>query len=260
MDSAQSQIVIKVSSKRQITIPAHLYKELGFGEHAVCVPMENGLFIAPCAGDAPGVIARPSESAVRTVLADSVLPERKVSETPSSSASSESAKPAPVERAVTAPSKRTGSRPASKRGVNALFDDASEPLSFAGEKSLSSVLSGERAPKPLPEHTHADASMGEEGRIAWEAVWNAADEYPAVKRAFLFGPIAKGSYDARQCVDIRLEIGAFASFGLRDLIEFGAIVERATGKTANVISARELTDLDLAARIQRERVLVFERH
>ena len=39
--------VIKVSSKRQITIPAKLYQALGFGEHAWCVVVGNGLYLCP---------------------------------------------------------------------------------------------------------------------------------------------------------------------------------------------------------------------
>lgn len=254
MDSEQPQI-IKVSSKRQITIPAHLYKELGFAEHALCVPMGGGLFIAPSRDGSTASVTIPSESAVKTILSESKLP----SPAPKS-VSEPVANARPVEAEHDSKAAPSAKRPAAKRGVNALFDNEAAPLSFAGEKALSSVLAGERAPRPEPEHTHPDASMGEDGRAAWEAVWNAADEYPAVKRAFLFGPIAKGAYDERQCIDIRLEIGAFASFGLRDLIEFGAIVEQATGKTTNIVSAKVLTDAELAGRIQREKVLVFERN
>lgn len=252
MDSAQPQ-VIKVSSKRQITIPAHLYKELGFGEHALCVPVGQGLYIAPSDGALSEAASVPSESAVRTILSESKLPETTPTAAPERTVEPKHAETAPKRNPAP-------KRPASKRGVNALFDHEDAPLAFAGEKALSSVLAGERAPKPLPEHTYADASVGEDGQAAWEAVWNAADEYPAVKRAYLFGPIAKGKYDDRQCIDIRLEVGEFASFGLRDLIEFGAIVENATGKTTNIVSAKVLTDAELAGRIQREKVLVFERN
>ena len=39
--------VIKISSKRQITIPAKLYQALGFGEAAVCIQVGAGLLLLP---------------------------------------------------------------------------------------------------------------------------------------------------------------------------------------------------------------------
>ena len=38
---------IKISSKRQITIPAPLYEELGFKDYALCTWTEDGLLIQP---------------------------------------------------------------------------------------------------------------------------------------------------------------------------------------------------------------------
>ena len=42
---------IKISSKRQITIPAQLYKELGFGEYALCTWTDHGILIQPLTVD-----------------------------------------------------------------------------------------------------------------------------------------------------------------------------------------------------------------
>lgn len=38
---------IKISSKRQITIPAKVYEEAGFGEYALCTWTDKGLFLQP---------------------------------------------------------------------------------------------------------------------------------------------------------------------------------------------------------------------
>lgn len=38
---------IKISSKRQITIPAKLYQEMGFGDYALCTWTEEGILIQP---------------------------------------------------------------------------------------------------------------------------------------------------------------------------------------------------------------------
>lgn len=38
---------IKISSKRQITIPAKIYEEAGFGEYALCTWTDKGLFLQP---------------------------------------------------------------------------------------------------------------------------------------------------------------------------------------------------------------------
>lgn len=38
---------IKISSKRQITIPAKLYEEMGFTEYALCTWTEDGLLLQP---------------------------------------------------------------------------------------------------------------------------------------------------------------------------------------------------------------------
>ena len=38
---------IKISSKRQITIPAKLYERSGFGDYALCTWTDKGLFLQP---------------------------------------------------------------------------------------------------------------------------------------------------------------------------------------------------------------------
>ena len=38
---------IRISSKRQITIPAKIYKNMGFNDYALCTWTEQGLFLQP---------------------------------------------------------------------------------------------------------------------------------------------------------------------------------------------------------------------
>lgn len=42
---------IKISSKRQITIPARLYEQAGFGDYALCTWTDQGLLIQPIEAD-----------------------------------------------------------------------------------------------------------------------------------------------------------------------------------------------------------------
>ncbi|CAK7025277.1 MAG: hypothetical protein PEGG_01042 [Paraeggerthella hongkongensis] len=38
---------IKISSKRQITIPAKIYEKAGFGDYALCTWTDKGMFLQP---------------------------------------------------------------------------------------------------------------------------------------------------------------------------------------------------------------------
>lgn len=39
--------IIKISSKRQVTIPAKIYQAAGYGEYALCTWTDKGLFLQP---------------------------------------------------------------------------------------------------------------------------------------------------------------------------------------------------------------------
>ena len=43
---SESQI-IKISSKRQVTIPAKIYQEVGYKEYALCTWTDEGMFLQP---------------------------------------------------------------------------------------------------------------------------------------------------------------------------------------------------------------------
>ncbi|MDJ1649681.1 MULTISPECIES: nucleotidyltransferase family protein [Gordonibacter] len=93
----------------------------------------------------------------------------------------------------------------------------------------------------------------------FDAVAQAAEGFPAIKRAYLFGSFARGDFDAQSDVDVRVELDETAPFNLRDLAHFEKHIERATGRSVDVVSARQLKNRNLAAAIEKEKVLAYER-
>ena len=91
------------------------------------------------------------------------------------------------------------------------------------------------------------------------AVREAACRFPAIKRAYLFGSFARGDFNEGSDVDVRIERDSEGSFNLRDLAQFASLIEHATGREVDVISSRVVRDANLAASIEREKVLVYER-
>ena len=47
MAALAEPLAIKISSKRQITIPAKAYEEAGFKDYALCTWSDNGMFLQP---------------------------------------------------------------------------------------------------------------------------------------------------------------------------------------------------------------------
>lgn len=52
---AERRQTIKISSKRQITIPAQWYREAGFGDYALCTWTDDGILLQPVDVDDEGV-------------------------------------------------------------------------------------------------------------------------------------------------------------------------------------------------------------
>ena len=77
--------------------------------------------------------------------------------------------------------------------------------------------------------------------------------------AYLFGSFARGSQTAGSDVDVRLVIDRGEGFTLRELSHFAKIVQQETGRECDVVSAADVANEALAAAIDRERVLVYER-
>lgn len=93
----------------------------------------------------------------------------------------------------------------------------------------------------------------------FDAVAQAAGCFPAIKRAYMFGSFARGDFDTQSDVDVRVELDETAPFNLRDLAQFEKRIERATGRSVDVVSARRLKNENLVSAIEREKVLIYER-
>lgn len=91
------------------------------------------------------------------------------------------------------------------------------------------------------------------------AVIEAARQYPAIKRAFLFGSFARKTFGPSSDVDVRVEVDRGKGFNLHDLTHFMKAVEQATGREVDVVSADVIKNQNLSAAIEREKVLIYER-
>ena len=105
----------------------------------------------------------------------------------------------------------------------------------------------------------APVSAAREAQKVREAVAEAASLFPAIERAYLFGSFARGSQTAGSDVDVRLVIDRGEGFTLRELSHFAKIVQQETGRECDVVSAADVANEALAAAIDREKVLVYER-
>lgn len=92
-----------------------------------------------------------------------------------------------------------------------------------------------------------------------QAIRQAASQFDAIERAYLFGSFARGDETEDSDVDIRLELAKDARFTLRDLDHFAKSVERATGRSVDVLTARTIQNQALADAFERDKVMVYER-
>lgn len=92
-----------------------------------------------------------------------------------------------------------------------------------------------------------------------EAVADTAKRFPSIERAYVFGSYARGCASASSDIDVRVEIIEGEPFSLRDLVHFAKLIEQATQRSVDVVSARHLKNKALAEAIEKEKVLVYER-
>lgn len=106
------------------------------------------------------------------------------------------------------------------------------------------------------------AGLGE-GVLAFDEVASivaeVADQFPGISRAYVFGSYARGDQSSESDVDVRLVLDRSERFNLRDLAQFAKHVEQRTGREVDVVTAEKVADSSLAAAIEREKVLVYER-
>jgi len=120
--------------------------------------------------------------------------------------------------------------------VEEKLDQLLELVRGAGERSNGDVLSSVR-----------------------DAVSAAASQFPAINRAYLFGSIARGTATAESDIDLRLIVDRNRKFNLHDLEHFCKLVERETGRAVDVVTSQIIKNEELAAAIERDKVLVYER-
>ncbi|MDO5043556.1 MAG: nucleotidyltransferase domain-containing protein [Slackia sp.] len=94
---------------------------------------------------------------------------------------------------------------------------------------------------------------------AFDAVARAAEGFPAIERAYVFGSFARDQQTAESDVDVRIEVDRSLSFNLHDLAHFMKAIEQSTGRKVDVVSARVVKNPALAAAIEKDKVLVYER-
>lgn len=91
------------------------------------------------------------------------------------------------------------------------------------------------------------------------AITVAASKYPAIEKAYLFGSFARKTASDSSDIDIRLVLDRSKRFNLHDLEHFSKEVEQVTGRGVDVVTADILKNENLAAAIESEKVLVYER-
>ena len=104
-----------------------------------------------------------------------------------------------------------------------------------------------------------DQSVQDIFRTARDAVRGVAENYPAIRLAYLFGSVARGEARDESDIDLRLVIDRDERFNLHDLEHFCKEVERKTGREVDAVTASVIKNKVLAEAIEREKVLVYER-
>jgi predicted nucleotidyltransferase len=124
------------------------------------------------------------------------------------------------------------------------------------QDSLNKVLDCLR---PTKVETNAAAEREGDYDKVRTAVIEASQQFPAIRSAYLFGSFARKTYGPASDVDVRIEVERDKGFNLHDLAHFMKGIEQATGREVDVVSADVIKNQNLAAAIEREKVLVYER-
>ncbi len=91
------------------------------------------------------------------------------------------------------------------------------------------------------------------------AIAQVCERFPAIKSAYLFGSLARGSYNDDSDVDIRLVLDRSMQFNLRDLAQFSKQVEQLTQREVDVISSDNIGNEALSSAIKKDGILAYER-
>ncbi len=91
------------------------------------------------------------------------------------------------------------------------------------------------------------------------AIAQVCERFPAIKSAYLFGSLARGSYRDSSDVDIRLVLDRSKQFNLRDLAQFSKQIEQLTQREVDVVSSDNIGNEALSEAIKKDGVLAYER-
>ena len=72
-------------------------------------------------------------------------------------------------------------------------------------------------------------------------------------------PFARKQFGPQSDIDVHIEVDRSNGFNLHDLTHFMKRIEQRTGREVDVVSADVIKNANLAAAIEREKVLVYER-
>ena len=92
-----------------------------------------------------------------------------------------------------------------------------------------------------------------------DAIRSVARLFPAIEKAYLFGSFARNMQTPDSDIDIRIVLDKGYSFSLRDLAHFSKRLGQMTGREIDVVSAKEIKNPNLAAAIEKDKELVYER-
>ena len=128
----------------------------------------------------------------------------------------------------------------------------------AGEEALREI--SEKLDSVL-ERLGAEGSKAVRGDKASvvSAVREIASRYPAIKKAWLFGSFARGTFGDSSDVDLRIELDRTKAFSLRELSHFGKEIERLIGRDVDVVSAARIKNEQLRDAIELDKELIYER-
>lgn len=139
------------------------------------------------------------------------------------------------------------------QGLAANNDEASPRPLASLEQKVDKILALLQE-RPLQQAPDLDSSA----TIA-RTVASICQDFPAISKAYIFGSWARGTAQPQSDIDLRIEIDQNRPFNLHDLVHLSKLIEQATGHPVDIVSARVIKNPALAAAIEREKVLVYER-
>ena len=104
-----------------------------------------------------------------------------------------------------------------------------------------------------------DECSVDEKEKAKQAIREVSAQFPAIKKAYLFGSFARGTFTDNSDIDIRVKLDRSIPFNLRDLAQYSKRIERVCGREVDVVSSKKIKNKQLEAAINRDKELVYER-